>query len=183
LLHLMIKDDFARCLSWLNQSRDEAGKKYEDVRRKLIKIFTCQRCANAEELADVTITRVIKKVPEIADSYKGDPLLDFCGVARNVYLEQFKQRPTPMPMPVPDPPEEKERRYICLDECLSRLTPAERRMVLEYYHEDKAKKIELRKKMAARLGVEPNALRIKMHRIRASLRECLVDCLKQSATE
>ena len=178
----MNKDDFDRFLSWLNQNREEAGNKYEDVRRKLIKIFTCQRCANAEELADVTITRVIKKVPEIADSYKGDPMLYFCGVARNVYLEQFKHRLIPAQMPMPDPPEEKERRHNCLDECMSRLTPAERRMVLEYYHEDKAKKIELRKKMAERLGIKPNALRIKMHRIRAGLRECLVDCLEKSAT-
>ena len=46
---------FDRFLFWLDPNREEAAIKYEAIRRKLIKIFTCRGCIDAEDLADVTI--------------------------------------------------------------------------------------------------------------------------------
>jgi DNA-directed RNA polymerase specialized sigma24 family protein len=174
----MDQDDFDRFLSWLHPDRDEAGKKYEQIRRKLIKFFTCRGRANAEDLADVVINRVIKRTPDIADTYVGDPALYCYGVARKVLLEN-DPRPNPRLMPEPDPPNEIERKHEYLDECMNKLPPEIREQVLEYYSKNKSEKIEHRKKMAERLGVNPNALRIKMHRIRERLRECITELIQK----
>jgi hypothetical protein len=49
--------------------------------------------------------------------------------------------------------------------------------VLQYYQEEKRAKIEHRKRLAERLGIELNALRIRAYRIRAELYECIRLCL------
>lgn len=171
------QDDFDRFLAWLDPNRDQAGVKYEDIRRRLIKIFVCRGCQGGEDLADETINRVIKKRQEIADSYVGDPALYFYGVARNVHHEHVRKNPAPLPLPPPDPPEQKKQEYECLDRCMSKLTPENRELVLEYYKEDKQAKIVHRKELAARLGVAVNALRIRAYRIRAGLQVCMETCL------
>jgi RNA polymerase sigma factor (sigma-70 family) len=174
---------FDRFLFWLDPNREEAGRKYEAIRRKLIKIFTCRGCSDAEDLADVTINRVVKKVKEIDKSYVGDPALYFSGVARKVNLERFKKQPFSPPLPLEDSPEEKELQFKCLERCLSELTPDNRQMVLDYYKGDKTEKIERRKEMAEELGINPNALRIRVHRVRATLQDCMARCLRESAIE
>jgi DNA-directed RNA polymerase specialized sigma24 family protein len=59
--------------------------------------------------------------------------------------------------------------------------PENRRLVLEYYSKDKSAKIAQRKKMAERLGISETTLRVRMHRIRASLQICLETCLQKEA--
>jgi DNA-directed RNA polymerase specialized sigma24 family protein len=173
------QDAFDKFLTWLDPNREQAGTKYEVIRRKLVKIFTCRGCANCEDLADETINRVIRKMQELADSYVGDPALYFYGVARIVHLEHVKKGPAVLPLPPPDPPGQKEQEYQCLDRCMNVLTPQNRELVLEYYKEEKRAKIVHRKELAERLGVAVNALRIRAHRIRASLQVCVETCLGQ----
>jgi RNA polymerase sigma factor (sigma-70 family) len=179
----LTQDAFDKFLAWLNPNRDQAAKKYEEVRRKLIKIFTCRGCSEAEDLADETINRVTRKVQEIMDSYAGDPALYFYGVARNVHLEYVRKSPPPLPMPEADTPQQKEQAYQCLDTCLERFSEQNRRLVLEYYKDERREKIDHRKKLAEQLGIAPNALRIRMHRIRTSLQNCVLNCMKQAQAE
>lgn len=174
------QDAFDNFLRWLDPDRELAGKKYEDIRRRLIRIFACRGCSVSEELADETINRVIRKMQELADSYIGDPALYFYGVARNVHLEHVKKGPPPLPTPAPDTPQQKEREYECLEVCMDRLPAENRQLVLEYYQEEKRVKIDHRRELADRLGIAPNALRIRMHRIRASLQLCVESCLNQA---
>jgi DNA-directed RNA polymerase specialized sigma24 family protein len=54
-------------------------------------------------------------------------------------------------------------------------------LVLQYYQEEKGAKIEHRRAMAERLGIPLNALRIRAHRIRVALRDCVSDCLARHA--
>jgi len=176
------QEAFDRLLSWLNRDRETAGKKYEEIRRRLIKIFSCQGCIGAEDLADETINRVARKLPEICPTFVGDPTLYFLGVAHNVCLEYFRKKPEPEPPPpLADPPEQKEKLDVCLEECLQRLTPKSRELILEYYHEEKHSKIDHRKELAQRLGIALNASRIQAHRIPAKLQECVFECVKQRA--
>jgi hypothetical protein len=58
----------------------------------LIKIFVCRGCANAEELADETINRVVSKVQEIITNWQGDPALYFYKVAQNIYREWWRTK-------------------------------------------------------------------------------------------
>ncbi len=168
-----------RCVK--NPDREEAGKKYEEIRRRLIKIFTCRGSVTSEDLADETINRVARKLPEIIAAYVGDPALYFLGVAHNVWLESVRPKPEPEPPPAPDSPEQKELLDECLGQCMQRLTSKSRDLILEYYREERHAKIDHRKELAQRLKIAVNALRIQACRIRATLQECVFECLKQRA--
>jgi DNA-directed RNA polymerase specialized sigma24 family protein len=174
---------FDRLLAWLHSDREQAGKKYEEIRRRLIKIFTCRGCYEAEDLADETINRVAKKSEEIAATYNGDPSLYFYGVAHKVHLEYLRKKPAPAPPPPPRPPEEVEREYECLDRCMQQLTPDSRVLVLQYYQEERKAKIDHRKGLALRLGIGLNALRLRAFRIRETLHQCVQNCLGQAVAE
>jgi DNA-directed RNA polymerase specialized sigma24 family protein len=175
----LTQTDFDSLLSWLDADRDQAGKKYEQIRQRLIKIFTCRSRPDAEELADETINRVTLKAPKIAKDYVGDPALYFYGVAQKVYLESLRKRP-PVVMPPPVArSNEIEQEYECLESCMEQLSQGNRKLVLEYYQNDKRLKIDHRKEMARRMGIAQNALRIRAHRIRVILQQCVKSCLEQ----
>ena len=166
-------------LTWLDADREVAGKKHEQIRHKLIKMFIGRGCPDPEELAAETLSRVTRKVQDIADTYEGDPLHYCYKVGYLVYLESIRKRPQPLPMPPPDPPEQVEREYDCLEQCMKRLQPGDRDLVLQYYQQDKRAKIDHRKELADRLGIALNALRIRAHRIRLNLRRCMLECIEQ----
>jgi RNA polymerase sigma factor (sigma-70 family) len=179
---VMNEDDFDRFLAWLDPDRDEACKKYEKICRRIMTICRARSIPeiDAEEIVDETIDRVVRKVPQIADSYKGDPALYCYGVARNVIHEWLRRhRPPVPPLPWPDSWEEKEPRYACLDRCLNELPPKDQDLLLDYYALDGREKIKRRRQLAAELGISENALRIRLSRLRAMLKDCIEDCLKQ----
>jgi len=173
------QEGFDRLLAWLDDNRDQAGKKYEIIRNRLIKVFTCRGCGEAEDLADETISRVTVKVPEIAPTYEGDPVLYFYGVARKVHHEWVRRQNRPIPeMPVKEEAND-ERVYQCLDRCMETVPEQNRELVLRYYENEKKAKIEERKTIAEELGIGINALRIKAHRIRQILRKCVKSCVDE----
>lgn len=171
------QEAFDQLLAWLNPDREEAGKKYEDIRKRLIKIFTCRGCLIPEELADETIDRVVVKISELAGSYDGDPALYFFGVAKNVFHEYIRKAPTPIPPHVVPSTREVEQQYSCLEECMQKLSSKTSDLILDYYS-DEGDKIDHRKQLAGKLGIELNALRIQACRIRAVLFQCVQECLK-----
>ncbi len=175
---VLTQEAFERLLAWLDADRERAGEKYEEVRRRLIKIFTCRGCHEAEDLADEAINRVARRVEEIAATYSGDPTLYFYGVARKVHLEQLRRKPASPPQPAKQPGET-ERDYACLERCIQQLTDDNRELILQYYQEEKGAKIGLRKRLAEQLGIALNALRIRAYRVRAVLEKCMQDCLEQ----
>jgi DNA-directed RNA polymerase specialized sigma24 family protein len=175
------QDDFDELLAWLHLDRDQAGKIYEDIRQRLIRIFAYRGCPVAEDLADETINRVAKKVRDLRSTYVGNPLLYFHGVARYVYLEYVRLTPEPLPAVLisqAEKPEESELAYTCLEQCMGHLTPNNRAFVLEYFQDEKRAKIEHRKELTQRLGITLNALRIRAHRICTTLKKCMHECLE-----
>lgn len=176
---VLTQEAFDRLLLWLDLDRNEAGKKYEIIRSRLIKIFTCRGCHEADELADETINRVTLKVEAIRESYVGDPALYFYGVAQKVHLEYLRRKPPPKVAPPAASSEEDEQEYECLEKCIQQLSQQQRELVLEYYQEDKRAKIERRKQLAQKMGIALNALRIRAHRIRATLEQCVQNCMEQ----
>lgn len=175
-------DKFDELLNWLHPDREQAGRKYEDIRRRLIRIFVHRGCALAEDMADETINRVVRKVREVRANFNpsDDPALYFYGVGRNVYREYFKRRPDPAPPPGNGTDDDDETpEYECLKKCLGHLSPSNRELILEYYGDEEGAKIERRKKLAERFGVALNALRIRAHRIRLELKRCVLECLKE----
>jgi DNA-directed RNA polymerase specialized sigma24 family protein len=184
---VLTQDSFERLLDWLDADRERAGHRYEAIRARLIKIFTCRGCSAAEELADETINRVTAKVVDVAVNYDGDPALYFYGVAHKVHLEYLRKSQQTTVAPdfthhaAPDVlADDFEPEYQCLEGCLGHLNADNRDLVLRYYQQDKKAKIEHRKMLANELGIAVNALRIRVHRIRLSLLWCVQECLEQS---
>lgn len=184
-------ETFNRLLGWLNPDPEEAGRKYEEIRGRLIKIFTCRGCVTPEEMADETMTRVAGRVLEIAGGYVGEPALYFYGVARRVYLESLRERWVAVPFDSGQvavrseklgEKDEAEREYACLEQCMEKLPPRQRELILEYYQEEKRAKIEHRRELSEKLGIALNALRIQVHRIRMALQACVAECLKLGVT-
>lgn len=178
---VLTQDAFDGLLAWLDPNRELAAQKYETIRIRLIKIFACRGCSEAEDLADETINRVTRKLPEIQAGFEGEPARYFYGVANKIHLEYVRRKPPP---PLANPKidsEESELEYQCLDRCVEKLTPENRDLVLSYYQEEKHAKIEHRKNLAAKLGIAANALRIRAHRIRATLLECVQQCVREAA--
>src|SRR5882762_362652 len=147
------QEAFDKLLTWLDADRDRAGAKYETIRRRLIKIFTCRGCGEADDLADETINRVTTKVADISENYAGEPALYFYGVAQKVHLEYLRQsRPRESPPPV-IVVEDDEQEYECLERCLDELSSEPRQLVIEYYQDVKRAKIDHRRKLAEQLGI------------------------------
>jgi RNA polymerase sigma factor (sigma-70 family) len=177
---VLTQAEFDQLLAWLDPDRDAAGVKYEALRKRLIKIFICRGCLEAEELADETINRVTSKVGEVSKDYLGDPALYFYGVAQKVSLEYLRKRPVAKAPLTVTQSNEIEQEYECLEQCMSRLPSDNHQLVIRYYQEEKHAKIDNRKQLAEELGIAVNALRIRAHRIRLQLQQCVRSCLEQA---
>jgi DNA-directed RNA polymerase specialized sigma24 family protein len=179
----LTQEAFDSLLTWLDSERDRAGRLYEEIRSRLIKIFICRGCTEAEDLADETINRVAKRVDEVAKTYSGDPALYFYGVANKVHLESLRRKPQ-MDVALPQrQTDEIGPELNCLEQCLKTLRSENRELVLEYYQEERQAKIANRQRLAQKMGIPLNALRIRAHRIRAALKNCVKECLVQQPAD
>ena len=179
-LQALRQEDFDRLLLWLDPDPEGAGVSYERIRRRLIAILASRGCPLPEELADETIDRVARRVADIQATYVGDPAIYFLGVMNNVHHEYLKQPVTRL-IEITDDSDERERTYLCLDNCLEKLAPHSRQIIERYYAETKRAKIDLRKRIAREFGISLNTLRLRALRIRAKLQTCIKECLEASA--
>jgi RNA polymerase sigma factor (sigma-70 family) len=183
------RENFEALLRWLDADRDGAGRRYEEIRRALIKIFASRGCAEPEHLADETINRVCRRVGKVAPGYVGDCALYFYGVAQRVHLEHLRRErrrarrlrlveSTQLAAAIAD---SFEREFRCLERCIARLPARSRELLLEYYGADRRAKIDARKQLAARLGIEPGALRLRVFRLRNAVARCVRACAEGRA--
>jgi DNA-directed RNA polymerase specialized sigma24 family protein len=180
-LHILRQEELDRLLSWLDLDPERAGLTYEKIRWRLVAILASRGCSSAEELADETIDRVARRVADIQDSYVGDQAIYFLGVMNNVHHEYLKRPSVPRPPAPDDDVEAKEQTHLCLERCLDKLAPHSRQMIERYYAADKQAKIDLRKRIAADLGISLSTLRLRALRIREKLQVCIEHCLQVEA--
>jgi|SRR6185436_7926987 DNA-directed RNA polymerase specialized sigma24 family protein len=180
----LTEESFDLFLSWLSEDREVAGQMYEDIRRRLIKILECRGCAQPEDVADEALNRFIRRLPELIHTYSGDPFPYILRIARNVQHEREKKQPLPLPENLDEVPAEPvdtdeidERVHTCLDQCLGKLEPKSRTLLMDYYQNDKQDKIDFRKILAEELGIAANALRLRVHRLRNNVSMCMNTCL------
>jgi RNA polymerase sigma factor (sigma-70 family) len=176
----------AAFLACLDPDPDIAGEMYENLRLTLIKFFDWRGAHFPEECADESINRVIRKIEE------GEVIREistYChGVARLVFLERLKNPDSrrsdfeelPPDALVAPEPEERDERMECFSRCLGELPVESRQLILQYYRDEKRKKINNRMEIARRLGIPLNALRSRAQRIRNNLESCITGCLKKS---
>lgn len=142
----------------------------------------------AEDHADETINRVARRIAEgqVIENIHSY----FYGVARMVYMEALKEQehgavpleeaPQTLQQKTPEPVEA-EPRIVCFDHCLDSLPAENRRLIVGYYQEERRAKIELRQELADSLQIPLNALRIRAHRIRVRLEQCITQCMQTPA--
>jgi RNA polymerase sigma factor (sigma-70 family) len=165
---------FAKLLEWLSPDRDQGAARYEDIRRKLIRFFVCRGCAEPEDLADTTIDRVNRAIDQPSFQYVGDPTLYFYGVAKKVRLEYIRREARiPESIPPTDNSLPDWRLGEVLERCLSSLPPSDRQLLLDYYDYEPGEKGSRRQRLAEQLDIPMNALRIRLHRLRNRLRNCI----------
>jgi DNA-directed RNA polymerase specialized sigma24 family protein len=176
----LTREEFEALLAALDPDREAAGEKYETIRRKLIRLFEWRGCDSPEDLADVTISRVAKRIVEGVDVCSSGY---FYGVAHLVYKEEWRrvareQRALERgdwPPCQPEEEPEEDQRLACLNRCLGQLPPGEKNLLLRYYQGDD--KIRNRKDLCRERNISINALRIQVHRVRRKLESCVRDCL------
>ena len=181
----LTEESLNRFLSWLSEDRDTAGKKYEDIRRRLIIILEARRCMHPEEVADEAINRFIRRLPELIETFEGEPLPYILVIARNIQHEGERKQTVSLPKNIEtllatreETDEPTDCIQECLDECLSKLDADSRNLLLDYYQNDKQEKIQFRKTLAKQLGIAANALRLRMYRLRHIVQECMENCLR-----
>lgn len=169
---------FATFLEWLGPDSERAGDEYERLRFRLCTFFSQRHCTFADELADETINRVILKSAE----EKIDNKLAYCyGVARNVYRESLRKERTHVDIDdltiAAKVPEEPAFSSECLDQCLEKLPPESRTLLLDYFSEAKMAKIQLHKRISEGLKTTQTALRMRVMRTKDKLKVCVQECM------
>ncbi|HEY4423477.1 MAG TPA: hypothetical protein VGN10_04670 [Pyrinomonadaceae bacterium] len=177
------QDEFEKLLRWLDHDRDKAGERYEKIRYRLIGVFSSRGCCEPDALADKSINVVTLKIDWLLENYVGDPALYFYAVAKKIFLESIKPKPSAnVPPPDPQPPEV-EQLASHLDECLDELAQSDRDLVLRYHEFEKQEKIRNRKRLAEELKFSLNALRIKVCHIHSRLKKCIESRLREQPKE
>jgi len=175
-------EEFEKLLAWLDSNPDEAGRTFNLIHSRLIKVFASRGCVDAETLADEVTNRVSVRIDTVIKNYS-DPLRCCLGFLDNVHREymrdQVKQSTAKEP-PHPRPTEELEKEDNCLRQCLEKLAQPERYLFENYFHGEKRDRIRHRKKLAAELLITMNALRIRAHHLRKQMHQCIIACFSQS---
>lgn len=175
------RESFEALLSWLDPDPDTAGQKYETIRAGLIRIFISHGFNDAEDLADLTINRVIARLPDIRSGYVGKPENYFRGVARKMILEAHRRKEIAVGE-LPERPSEiidASDEYECLIKCLKFLSKEKRELILDYHLYEGREKIVRHRIQAQERGITESALRVQAHRIRETLEKCVHNCVKK----
>lgn len=196
---IITQEAFDKLLAQLDADRESAAEKYEQIRQKLTKFFQWRGCLTPDECVDLAIDRGTRRIAEGVEITTRDPYLYFHGVAINVLREYWKDAArntaaledlSPAESPAEDPLEQQARaqeeadtaqRLACLDMCLKSLSSRNLEIIRLYHQGTGGDRIKSRKALAARLGIELNALRIRAYRIREELEGCVSNCAKNSA--
>lgn len=175
----LTREAFERLLRWLSPDRDEAGRRYEQARVRLIGFFTRGGCNRPAELFDRTIDRACSKIELDGHECSGDALAFCFAVGRFVlreYWREVKVHPIEedISRPESEDPEIRERELEWLETSLAGLSQRDRNLITAYYQGVGRERIQRRRDLASAAG-GINALRIQVFRIRAKLRRSLFE--------
>jgi len=170
----------ARLLRALDADAERAAVRYEEIRRKLSKFFEWRGCPPAEEHADEVIDRVARRLDEGVEIQN---VPAYCyGIARLIVREVAakleRERHAVAELALRPPADVGDDAALsCLDRCLAALDADARALILSYYDGERRDLQQHRRALSEHLGIAPNALRIRLHRVRRALEGCLMECL------
>jgi len=186
---------FTLFLRALDPDPEVAGMRYETLRQKLMRFFERRGLNNSDDAADAVIDRTIKRMSsgeKIENTIEAYAL----GVARMYALELVTRGPKGVSIDDEDfgvelvaenaSNLEAEKGWLLqhLDACLEKLSHADRLLLIDYFHVDEGETaIEHRQKIAERLGLSMNALRIKINRLKGRVEKYLEERMRVAKPE
>jgi len=157
------------------------GLAYEALRRRLIQFYRLHVPAEADDLADIALDRLARKIHQGTD-VASVPLYAL-GIARMVLHEArargARRRAAEVdPTLLPDEGDEQEAAasetvFAALSQCLDAAGAQARALILAYYAADGAERIAVRQRLATERRISINALRNRALRLRETLEECV----------
>jgi DNA-directed RNA polymerase specialized sigma24 family protein len=181
----LTQEAFAKLLASFAEEPESAARIYLEICSNLIRFFEWRGCPFPEDHADETMNRVAKRLLEGEEIR--NPSSYCIGVARFLLLEINKERLREQQalseftstMITSYQLDESEAPMDCLRHCLQQLSADNRELILQYYLHEKGAKIESRKRLAERLNIPVNTLRMRALRIRENLQRCVENCQEQ----
>lgn len=187
-------------LSWLSPDKEQAGRVYERLRRKLVELFARRGVPTLfwHELADETLDRIGRKLAEGETIQNPEPMAYAFGVARFVLIEFWRrqhrriQSETQLDDLSPRDlveiaakdglrveQQETELWLECMDAALKALPPEDESLMRACHHDDPRQQAANRRQAAERLNWEENSLRVHLHRIRLVLQRKVRACVER----
>jgi RNA polymerase sigma factor (sigma-70 family) len=168
---------------------------------RLIKFFESRKCNLAIDLTEETFKRVSRRISE-GETIPNQSLSGyFYGVARNVLkehlispdrnaisLDSLETKRHPFQHLGEVSRQRLERSFLeqmldCLEGCVKELPVKDQELISVYYKGEASVKIENRKNIASKFGMNLNNLRIRVFRIRARLEDCVKRCRDHAIQE
>ena len=179
-------------LARLDSDPPEAAEKYEELRLKLARTLIWKGCAEsrADALTDAVLDCVAAKLKEGVEieNFNAYVYRVMCFIwleHRRKNKEDGFEDGTPPEIAVePTHAEEPDQRLAFLRSCLAKIAKdaEERELLINYYDSDADEKDKNRRKsIAERLGIKPNALKVRMFRLRERLEKCIGECVRRGA--
>jgi DNA-directed RNA polymerase specialized sigma24 family protein len=159
---------------------------FERLWQRMVLLCRARGAPSAEDCAAETLARLVQTVA--AQKEIRNPKAFIAGVARRIVLESLRQR-ADEPLDESSPrrgagyrlPEVGEGDPVrtCLERCLDRLSEGQRGLIIEYF-ETGEKPESLRSKLRRALGISPQALVLRVFRIKRRLEKCTRHCVEQT---
>jgi RNA polymerase sigma factor (sigma-70 family) len=185
-----------KLLQLLDADPDRANQRYQSLFQNLVKLFATRHCADPENLAGETITRVYQALS--TGLVINLQLENFVfGVAKRVLLEDYRrQRKVTVPLdelpaerePFVNPLEnnldlprwQQEICHQCCHQCLQVFSEEQRNHLILFYQGNREGEMKRqRKQLASQLGITPRALSSRMLRMREKLDLCIKNCVER----
>ena len=174
----MKQEELDQLLTHLDADREQAGAKYNLLRRKLINYFRLIGHSSPDDAADITLDRVAAK---LAAEVPVRDVSDFSfGVARLIGKEgqrkQIQTQKAMYDMAFLQSATEAidERVFKLMQRCLDNLLPEDQAFLISYHTgTDMAELARKRQAMATEMQTSLNTLRLRVYRLRLKLETCL----------
>jgi DNA-directed RNA polymerase specialized sigma24 family protein len=163
---------FEAILASLNSDRETASLEYERLRGRLIRFFALDNAARSHDLADIAFDRLARKIVS-GESIRNVAEYLF-GIARVLVLEERARLRRDARMSgqiaVPGGGNREEADLVdALELCMDQLSEESRAILYRYYSTEGRERIRMREQMAQEMGLQPNALRNRVLRLRQYL--------------
>lgn len=172
--------DFDHFLAILAPDRENAAREYERLRRRLVRFFEIRGSSDPNSLADETLARVVKRLDAFELGRNVLISTYMYGFAKNIFLEDVRRRSSLVPIDGYDVSFESSlltkvdaARLDAIERCLAKMPDREREILLTYYSTNGNKTVDIRERLAVKVGCTLAALHTRVSRLRQKLASCV----------